>query len=69
MAKTRESYRITVRGRLSDRFAAALGRLTPEPGGLDTALVGELDDGELDALLDRLNNLGLEIVEVRGASG
>jgi hypothetical protein len=65
MEHERKSYRITVRGRLSDRFAAALGALTPESEDGATALVGELDRVELDALLDRLDNLGVQVVGVR----
>lgn len=64
----RKRYQITIRGRLSDRFAAALGALTPEPRDGCTSLVGELDAGELGALLERLDNLGVQVVAVTEGS-
>jgi hypothetical protein len=59
-------YRITVRGRLSERFASAFAGMAIEPGGRgETVLVGELaDQGQLYGLLDRLRDFGLELLRV-----
>jgi hypothetical protein len=57
--------RITVRGRLSDRFASAFDGMAVEPGAGETSFVGELrDQGELYDVLERVRNLGLELVRV-----
>jgi hypothetical protein len=58
-------YRITLRGRLSDRFAAAFDGMVLEPGPDRTALVGEVQDqAHLFGLLDRVRDFGLELVAV-----
>lgn len=58
-------YRITVRGRLSERFAPAFDGVTLEPGAGKTALVSELaDQSQLYGLLDRLRDFGLELLSV-----
>jgi hypothetical protein len=65
-------YRIVVRGRLSERFAAAFGGLRVEPGLAETALVGEVvDQAHLFGVLDRVRDFGLELVRVEqdGGSG
>jgi hypothetical protein len=61
--KTR--YRIVVRGRISPGFGSAFEGVTLEllPGA--TALEGRFtDQAELDGLLDRLRNLGIEPMSV-----
>jgi hypothetical protein len=60
------SYRLTVRGRLSARFAGVFGRLRLEPGRPgETVLVGELrDSAELYGVIERLRDLGLELVRL-----
>jgi hypothetical protein len=58
-------YRITVRGRLSDRFATAFTGLALEPGEGETSLVGPIaDQAELFGVFDRLRGLGLELIRV-----
>jgi hypothetical protein len=58
-------YRVVVRGRLSQRLAAAFDGLTVEPGDGQTALSGcFLDQAQLHGVLDRLRALGIELVSV-----
>ena len=59
------TYRITVRGRLTERFASAFEGMAVEPGRGETGLVGEVaDQAQLFGLLDRVRNFGLELVRV-----
>lgn len=58
------SYRVTVKGRLSERFASAFDGVTLEPGVGETALVGRLDQSQLYGLLERLRDFGLELLRV-----
>jgi hypothetical protein len=60
------AYVITVRGRLSERFAAAFERTRIEPeSGARTRLITEsFDQTQLRGLLDRLSDFGLELVRV-----
>ncbi len=59
------TYRITVRGRLSERFVSAFEGMTLEPKKGETALVGRIvDQGQLYGMLDRLRDLGLELVRL-----
>jgi hypothetical protein len=60
----RRRYRITVRGRLSERFASAFAGLTVEPGTAETALVGDFHQEELHGTFDRLRDFGLELLRV-----
>lgn len=54
--------RITVRGTLSERFAAAFEGMALERCGACTELVGEiLDQAQLHGLLTRIRDLGLEL--------
>jgi hypothetical protein len=60
------SYEIRIKGRLSDSLLAVFEGLTAsvEPG--ETVLHGPVQDqAELYGLLDRIQALGLELVEVR----
>jgi hypothetical protein len=60
-----KTYRITVRGRLTERLASAFEGMALEPGRGETGLVGDLDDqAQLFGLLDRVRNFGLELVRV-----
>jgi hypothetical protein len=61
--KTR--YRIVVRGRLSPAFGCGLGGVTLEVLQGATALEGSFSDqAELHGMLERLRNLGIEVVSV-----
>ena len=62
-------YRICVRGQLSQRLATAFDGMSLEPGVAHTALIGEVrDQSQLFGLLDRVRDLGLELVSVRPRS-
>jgi hypothetical protein len=58
-------YRINVRGRLSQRLGSAFEDMSLEQGDGQTALVGDIrDQSHLYGVLDRVRNLGLELVSV-----
>ena len=58
-------YRISVRGRLTERLGSAFDDMTLEPAAGQTVLVGEiLDQSHLYSVLERVRNLGLELVGV-----
>lgn len=60
-----QSYRIIVKGRLSDRFASAFAGMCLEPGDGFTALVGPVrDQSHLFGVLERVRAFGLELVRV-----
>jgi hypothetical protein len=62
-------YRICVRGQLSQRLATAFDGMRLEPGVAHTALIGEVrDQSQLFGLLDRVRDLGLELVCVQPRS-
>ena len=57
--------RITVRGRLSQRFAHAFDGLALVPRSGGTELAGEVvDQAQLYGLLTRIRDLGLELLSV-----
>ena len=59
------SYRIIVRGRLTDRFATSFDGMATEAGDGETALVGRVrDQAHLYGILDRLRDFGLELLRV-----
>jgi hypothetical protein len=59
-------YRICIRGRVSERLGSALEGMCPEVGPTDTAFSGEIrDQSQLYGLLDRVRDLGLELVSVQ----
>ena len=61
-------YRIVLRGRLSERFESAFDGMTLEPGPNQTVLVGDVrDQAHLYGILDRLRDLGIELVAVQPA--
>jgi hypothetical protein len=63
-------YRITVRGRLTERLGSAFEGLTLEPGHEQTVLAGDIrDQAQLYGVLSRLCNLGLELVRVEEDPG
>ena len=58
-------YRIAVRGRLSGRLASAFEGFALEPGHEYSVLAGEIrDQAHLYGILDRVRDLGLELVSV-----
>jgi hypothetical protein len=59
-------YEITVRGRLSATLAAAFDGLSADRLATRTVLYGEVaDQAALFGLLERVQSLGLELLEVR----
>jgi hypothetical protein len=60
------SYEIRIKGRLSDSLLAAFGELAASVEPAETVLHGPVrDQAALYGLLDRIQSLGLELVEVR----
>jgi len=58
-------YRIMVAGELSSRFAPAFDGMTVQCAGGETAITGVVvDQSQLHGLLDRVGDLGLELVSV-----
>ncbi|WP_425837008.1 hypothetical protein [Streptomyces fractus] len=63
-------FEIRVRGRLGDAFRSAFGELTVVLRPAETVLVGAgLDQAALYGILDRIQGLGLELLEVRRLPG
>lgn len=59
-------YRITVRGRLSERLGSAFDGMTLLLDSGNTILVGVLtDQARLYGMLDRLRDFGLELVSLQ----
>ena len=59
-------YQICVHGRLSERLAAALEGMTLLSGPVNTVFTGEVkDQSQLYGLLDRLQDLGLELISLQ----
>jgi hypothetical protein len=60
------SYEIRIKGRLSDSLVAAFEGLTATVEPVETVLHGPVEDqSSLYGLLDRIQSLGLELVEIR----
>lgn len=63
-------YRICVRGRLSERFGSALEGMRLQAGVAVTTFTGEVrDQSQLYGLLNRVSDLGLELVSVQPYPG
>ena len=61
-------YEITVRGRLSETLLVAFDGLAATPAAAETVLRGEIaDQAALYGVLDRIESLGLELIDVRRA--
>lgn len=59
-------YQICVQGRLTERLAAALDGMTLHGGAVNTVFTGEIkDQSQLFGLLDRVRDLGLELISVQ----
>ncbi|OBG33201.1 hypothetical protein A5672_24475 [Mycobacterium alsense] len=59
-------YRICIRGRVTERLGCALEGMRLEAGATDTAFTGEIrDQSQLYGLLDRVRDLGLELISVQ----
>ena len=60
------SYEIRIKGRLSDSLLAAFEGLSATVEPVETVLHGPIkDQSSLHSLLDRIQSLGLELVEIR----
>ena len=63
------SYRIVVRGELSQRFSAAFEGMTLATSDGLTVLTGTVvDQAHLHGLIDRVGDLGLELVSVNATA-
>ena len=63
---TPRSYLITVRGRLSERFAEAFGPAEVRPiDGATELVTGAIDQSELHGVLARVRDLGLELCRLQ----
>lgn len=59
-------YEIHIRGRVGDDLVAVFEGLTAEVLPVETVLHGDIrDQAELHGILDRVQGLGLELIEVR----
>jgi hypothetical protein len=59
-------YRICIRGRLTERLGSALEGMRLEAGATETEFTGEIrDQSQLYGLLDRVRDLGLELISVQ----
>jgi hypothetical protein len=59
-------YQICIHGRVTERLGSALEGMRLNPGATDTIFTGEIrDQSQLYGLLDRIRDLGLELVSVR----
>jgi hypothetical protein len=57
-------YRITITGGLCEIDREAFGDFRIESGGANTVLIGDLDQAALFGALNRIQALGLELVEL-----
>jgi hypothetical protein len=64
-ARRPTSYQIVVRGELSQRFSTAFEGMTLKAEAGQTTITGPvIDQAHLHGLLDRIRDLGLELVSV-----
>lgn len=56
---------IRIKGRLSAALVASLGQFGTEVRPVETVLQADIDDAALFALIERIGELGLELLEVR----
>lgn len=63
-------YRICIRGRLTERLGSALEGMRLQSGVHESMFTGEIrDQSQLYGLLDRVRDLGLELVSVQPEPG
>lgn len=66
MPATTAAYEIRIKGGISEQLLAAFERMEATVGANETVLHGPpLDQAALHGLLDRIQALGLELIEVR----
>jgi hypothetical protein len=58
-------YEILIRGELSDRFQSAFDDVQLRRVGGNTALVSVVDQAHLRGLLERIQELGLDLLSVK----
>lgn len=59
-------YQICIRGRVTERLGCALEGMRLEAGATETVFTGEIrDQSQLYGLLDRVRDLGFELVSVK----
>jgi hypothetical protein len=58
-------YEVIVRGRLGPALVGAFDDLTATTNASSTVLRGELDQAALHGVLERIESLGLELLDVR----
>ena len=67
---TGQRYEIVVRGRLSERYGAGFDGITLASRAGKTTLSGAfLDQSQLYGLINRLRDLGIELISVRADAG
>lgn len=60
------AYRLVVRGELDQRYAALFEGMDMNRAGGTTVLTGDVvDQAHLHGLIERIKELGLELVEIR----
>jgi hypothetical protein len=65
---TPHRYEITIRGRLSTALLPAFADLTASPAEANTVLRGDIhDQAALYGVLERIESLGLELLDVRSS--
>ena len=57
-------YEITVRGRIGDALLDAFAGLSAASAGPNTVLRGHIDQAALYGVLERIESLGLELLDV-----
>jgi hypothetical protein len=63
---TKASYEIRIKGRVGEPVLATLGNLNASVRPAETVLRGVIkDQAALHGLLDRIQSLGLELIEIR----
>jgi hypothetical protein len=62
-------YEVIVRGRLGPGVAAGFDGLTATTADASTVLRGAIDQAALHAVLERVDALGLELLDIRPTTG